>query len=230
MIRTLAVALFLVSPLGAREPSCGLQLGLNRTRPQGVDLSASSGNLAVDADPQPSWQVRGLLGLALRDGWGLEASLGWRGRSRSTLHYRSDRAGAGNLDAGLVLKEQVLLGGLVSKDLSRAGGAWCTGFGIDLRQERVALEVHNGTSGTRLVRPWLRSTLRWSGRGSGRWFAGLEIAIPLSRPGVTAEDYLSDLDRLEAGMNPAAGSAARAHAPTSEWSVVLGLRLPGGVP
>ncbi len=230
MIRILALTSLLLGPLGAWEPAFGLQLGLNRTRHQGVDLSASSGNLAVDADPQQGPLVRGLFDVRLGDGWFLETSLGWRGRSSSGLHYRGDHAGTGDLDAVLVMKEQVMLGALVSRGIPHAGGAWSAGLGIDLRQDQIALEVHKGTSGTRLVRPWLRSALRWSGRGSGRGFAGLEIAIPLSRPGVTAENYLSDLDRLDAGVNPAAGSAARAHAPTSEWSVVFGLRFPGGVP
>ncbi len=226
MIRLLACLLLVLGHLGAEPPAIGVQVGWSRLRPATVDLAAASGNLVMEGVHQRAPVLRGFLTGQPLPGWGLEASLGWRGRSRGDLRFHSDKAGSGTLDATLVLRTQTFLGGLLCREIPAGLGIWSAGFGLDLRSERLALESSSGASAAQLTRPWLRAVLRRSGGGPGRWYAALEFAAPLSRSSISAVDYLRDLDLLDSTTNTSAGAAAKAHAPGAEWTLAVGLRLP----
>ncbi len=219
------LVLFLASfgPLAAQSPIFGLQLGFGPTRLAALDLASTTGSLAVDAATQQGLALRGFAAWTTAPHWSVEASLGYRPRSSGGLDYRSSSAGAGRLDVQQVLASQLIVGGLVFRDLGPRGSL---GLGLDLRAERLAAESAHGSSAASLTRPWLRVTARFHWVGAWRPFAALEIATPLNRPTTTAADYLRDLDQLESASNPSAGTVAKAHAPASEILLALGLRFP----
>ena len=55
----------------------------------------------------------------------------------------------------------------------------------------------------------------------------LELALPLTKESVDGPSYISDLDRLGEPGNPYTGSVAKAHAPSFEIALVVGLRFGG---
>lgn len=219
----LALALVTMTHLSAESPTFGLQLGFGQTRPAAIDLASATGTLSVDPAAQQGATVRGLAAWNPAPRWTLEASLGFRPRSSGGLDYRSSSAGSGRLDVTQTLSSQVILGGLVLRDVRQS---WFFGLGLDLRAERLSAETGRGASAASLSRPWLRAAARFAWAGAWRPFVALEYAAPLGKPSTSAADYVRDLDHLDAASNPASGSVAKAHAPASELLLAVGLRFP----
>ena len=216
--------------LDAQSPAFGLQLGFGQSRPAALDLASASATLAVDPATQQGLTLRGTAAWTLAPRWELEASLGWRARSSGGLDYRGSATGAGRLDVNQVLKDQLILGGLLTRAFQVGGGAWSLGAGLDLRAERLAAETAAGGSPASLTRPWLRALARYAWTSSWRPYLALEFAAPLSKPSPSPADYLQDLDRLDTASNPSAGSVAKAHAPSSELILAFGVRFPERAP
>jgi hypothetical protein len=212
--------------MAAQSPDFGLQLGHGQIKPAALDLSSSSGALSVEPSTQRGFTLRGTAAWDLAPSWALEASLGWRFRSRGGLDYRSSSAGPGRLDVNQVLEDQMILGGVASRGFPFKTGLLSLGAGMDLRTERLSAETAAGSSSASLARIWGRAVARLAWSGTWRPYVALEFSVPLSRPSTSAAGYLEDLDRLGTSSNPSTGTVAKAHAPSSEILMAIGLRFP----
>ncbi len=227
---TAVTATFMILPLllsaatlPAQSPVFEGQLDFVQTQLRSMEVSAGATSLHVEPKAQSGLALRGAWAWPLRGAWSVDASLGYRFQSKGNLDYRVTSGPSGTFDVKQVQEHQIILGGLL-----RWTGAATFGAGLDFRQESLAIDSADGKSSGTLTRPWFRAVARYPiGSSAMRPFIGMELALPLTKESVDGTAYLGDLDRLGQSSNPYQGSVAKAHTPTFEIALVLGLRLGG---